>query len=129
MVGVFGRGLGWGVISASSQSHRLTNHTSSSLVSLGHSIPAHRTCPECEYGAITTIATDVLKIMCLVVFAECFDVFVTRIVTTEEHAVAQLVKHCATSRKFAGSIPDGVTAIFHCHNPSCRTTTLGSTQT
>ena len=29
------------------------------------------------------------------------------------HAVAQLVWHCATSRKVAGSIPDGVTGIFH----------------
>jgi hypothetical protein len=29
------------------------------------------------------------------------------------HAVAQLVRHCATSRKVAGSIPDGVTGIFH----------------
>ena len=26
--------------------------------------------------------------------------------------------HCATYRKFAGSIPDGVTIIFHWHNPS-----------
>jgi hypothetical protein len=25
-----------------------------------------------------------------------------------EHAVVQLVKHCATSLKVAGSIPDGV---------------------
>ena len=29
------------------------------------------------------------------------------------HAVAQLVEHCATNRKVAGSIPDGVTGIFH----------------
>ena len=34
----------------------------------------------------------------------------------------------ATSRKVAGSIPDGVIGIFHWHNPSCRTMTLGSTQ-
>ena len=26
----------------------------------------------------------------------------------------------------AGSIPDGVTGIFHRHNPSCRTVALGS---
>jgi len=28
------------------------------------------------------------------------------------HVVVQLVEHCATSRKVAGSIPDGVTGIF-----------------
>ena len=27
-------------------------------------------------------------------------------------------RHCATSQKVAGSIPDGVIAIFHWHNPS-----------
>ena len=36
--------------------------------------------------------------------------------------------HCATSRKVAGSIPDGVIGIFHWHNPSGRTMTLESTQ-
>jgi len=38
------------------------------------------------------------------------------------------LRHCATSRKVAGSIPDGVTEIFHWHNPSGRTMVLGSTQ-
>jgi hypothetical protein len=28
------------------------------------------------------------------------------------------LRHCATSRKVAGSIPDGVIEIFHLHNPS-----------
>ena len=37
-------------------------------------------------------------------------------------------RHCATSWKVAGSIPDGATGIFHWHNPSGRTTALGSTQ-
>jgi hypothetical protein len=32
--------------------------------------------------------------------------------------VAQLLRHCATNRKVAGSIPDGVIGIFHWHNPS-----------
>jgi hypothetical protein len=36
--------------------------------------------------------------------------------------------HCATSRKITGSISVGVTGIFHWHNPSGRTMTLGSTQ-
>ena len=39
-----------------------------------------------------------------------------------------LPTHCATSRKVAGSIPDGVIGIFHWHNPSGRTMALGSTQ-
>jgi len=38
------------------------------------------------------------------------------------------LRYCATSRKVAGSIPDGVTAIFHWHNTSGRTVTLGSTR-
>jgi nitrate reductase gamma subunit len=32
-----------------------------------------------------------------------------------EHAAAQWLRHCATNRKVAGSIPDGVTGIFHLH--------------
>jgi hypothetical protein len=41
------------------------------------------------------------------------------------HAVALCLRHCATNRKVAGSIPDGVIGIFHWHNPSGRTTSLG----
>jgi hypothetical protein len=44
------------------------------------------------------------------------------------HAVAQWLRHCATNRKVAGSIPDGVIGIFHWRNPSGRTMTLGLTQ-
>jgi hypothetical protein len=43
------------------------------------------------------------------------------------HAVVQWLRHCATNRKVAGSIADGV-RIFHWHNPSGRTMALGSTQ-
>jgi len=43
------------------------------------------------------------------------------------YAMAQL-KHCATSRKVAGSIPDGVNGIFYWHNPSGRTMAMGSTR-
>ena len=35
---------------------------------------------------------------------------------------------CATNRKVAGSIPDGVIRIFHGRNPSDHTMALGSTQ-
>jgi hypothetical protein len=38
------------------------------------------------------------------------------------------LRHCATNRKVAGSIPDGVTAILQWLNPSGRIVVLGSTQ-
>jgi hypothetical protein len=38
------------------------------------------------------------------------------------------LRHCATNQNFVGSIPDGVTGIFHLHNPAGRTMVLGSTQ-
>jgi hypothetical protein len=38
------------------------------------------------------------------------------------------LRHCATSRKVTGSIPDGVIGIFYWHNPSGRTMALGLTQ-
>jgi len=37
------------------------------------------------------------------------------------------LRHCATNRKVAGSIPDGVIRIIHWHNPSGRTMALGLT--
>jgi hypothetical protein len=49
------------------------------------------------------------------------------IVATWGHAVAQWLRHYATNRKVAGSIPDGVIGIFHLYNPSGRTMALGST--
>ena len=38
------------------------------------------------------------------------------------------LRHCATSRKVAGSIPDGIIRIFHWNNPSGCTKALGSNQ-
>ena len=38
------------------------------------------------------------------------------------------LRHCVTSQKVAGSIPDGVSGIFHWHDPSGRNMALGSTQ-
>jgi hypothetical protein len=38
------------------------------------------------------------------------------------------LRHCTTSRKVAGLIPDGVIGTFHWHNPSGRTMALGLTQ-
>ena len=38
------------------------------------------------------------------------------------------LRQCATSRKVAGSIPNGVIGIFHWHNPSGRTMALGLDQ-
>jgi hypothetical protein len=42
--------------------------------------------------------------------------------------VAKRLTYCATNRKVAGSIPDGVIGIFREHNPSDRTMALGSSQ-
>jgi hypothetical protein len=39
-----------------------------------------------------------------------------------------LLRHCATSWKVTGSIPDRLTRIFHWHNPSGHTMALGLTQ-
>ena len=38
------------------------------------------------------------------------------------------LRHCATSRKVAGLIPDSVTGIFHWHNPSGRIMIVGLTR-
>ena len=38
------------------------------------------------------------------------------------------LRHCATSQKVAGLIPDDVVGIFHGHNPAGRTMALGLTQ-
>ena len=38
------------------------------------------------------------------------------------------LRHCATSRKVAGSILDDIIGILHLHNPSGRTVAVGSTQ-
>jgi hypothetical protein len=40
----------------------------------------------------------------------------------------QWLRHCATNRKVADSIPDGVIGIFYWYNPSGRTMVLGLTQ-
>jgi hypothetical protein len=42
--------------------------------------------------------------------------------------VAQWLRYCATNRKVAGSIPDGVIGIFYWNNPYDRIMALGSTQ-
>ena len=52
--------------------------------------------------------------------------FITRSITGT--SVAQWLWCCATNRKVAGSIPDGVIGIFHWHNLSDRTKFLGSTR-
>ena len=45
-----------------------------------------------------------------------------------ETAVEQWLRCCATNRKVAGSIPEGVIGIFHWHNPSDSAMVLGPTQ-
>ena len=56
------------------------------------------------------------------------DVFRAVNVTIRGTAAAQWLRCCATNRKVAGSIPDGVIGIFHLRNPSDRTMALGSIQ-
>jgi len=46
------------------------------------------------------------------------------LVTVRRTAVAQWLRCCATNRKVAASVPDGVIGIFHWHNPSDRTMAL-----
>jgi hypothetical protein len=55
-------------------------------------------------------------------------IIITTITSILGQAVAQWLRHCATNRKVAGSIPYGVIGIFQWHNPSGRTMALGSTQ-
>jgi len=38
------------------------------------------------------------------------------------------LRHCSTSQKVTGFIPDGVTGIFHLHNPSSCCMALESTK-
>jgi hypothetical protein len=59
--------------------------------------------------------------------ATSFDISVTTLQTVW-YAVAQWLRHCATNRKVAESIPDGVIGILYGHNPSGRTMALESTQ-
>jgi len=58
----------------------------------------------------------------------CSSPHIIRVVKSRGDRGSTMVKVCATNRKDAGSIPDGVIGIFHLHNPSDRTMALGSTQ-
>ena len=61
-----------------------------------------------------------------------FGLYQQKICFTVQYAsgitVAQWLRCCATNRKVTGSIPDGVIGIFHWHNPSDHTMSLGLTQ-
>jgi hypothetical protein len=52
--------------------------------------------------------------------------YVMNSVEISGHPKRSWLRHCVTSRKFAGLISDGLIGIFHGHNPSGRTMTLGS---
>jgi len=56
-------------------------------------------------------------------------VFLPKIILAGGTRWHRWLRHCATSRKVAVSIPDGVIGIFQLHNPSGCTMVLGSTQT
>ena len=59
-------------------------------------------------------------------FVAPYGVFVAPYVVCRGTAVEQWLRCCATNRKVAGSIPDGVIGIFHWHKPPDRTMALGS---
>ena len=81
------------------------------------------------------LAGDTLNITCNFVYCN-HHVHRDFLITLHKSSTAHMLdtrwrswlRHCATSRKVAGSIPDGVTGIFHWHNPSGRTMALGLTQ-
>jgi hypothetical protein len=58
----------------------------------------------------------------------CFDIKEIYTFHTGATQWSSWLRHCATSLKAAGSIPDGVIGIFNLHNTSGRTMSLGSTQ-
>jgi hypothetical protein len=49
------------------------------------------------------------------IYTSVLDLYLIPHIYNLGHAVAQWLKHCATNRKFVGSIPDGVIGILHCH--------------
>jgi hypothetical protein len=55
-------------------------------------------------------------------------IFSLSIVYKSGHMVAQLLRHCATSRKVVGSIPDEVIGFLNLLNPSSRTLAQKSIQ-
>ena len=75
-------------------------------------------------GRLTPLSNGILKVTAYIT-ALFSKTFFRKTVGT---AMAQWLRCCATNRKVAGSIPDGVIGIFRCHNPPDRTMTLGSTQ-
>ena len=58
----------------------------------------------------------------------CIYIYIYIYIYIHTHTHTHTHTHCATNRKVAGSIPDGVIGIFHWHNPSGRTMALGLTQ-
>jgi hypothetical protein len=54
--------------------------------------------------------------------------FLAHLTTNQGTRWRSWLRHCATSRKVASSIADGVAVIFYWHNPSGRTMALRSTQ-
>jgi hypothetical protein len=71
--------------------------------------------------------SDVIFLSSIVVLTPN-DNFLVLLLLHSGTAVEQWLKYCATNRKVACSIPDGVIGIFHGHNRSDRNMVLGSTQ-
>jgi hypothetical protein len=72
---------------------------------------------------------DLLCMFIKLLHTDVFQVHAKILIHTWGTAVAQWLKCCATNRKVAGSIPDGIIEIFHSYkNSSDRSMVLGSTQ-
>jgi hypothetical protein len=79
-----------------------------------------------DYGYDATATRH--KVFARAAYFLSFSFFLSLPWKSQGQAVSQLVESLRYSRKVAGSIPVCVIRIFHSHNPSGRTMTLGMTQ-
>jgi len=90
------------------------------MISFSLSLPHHSQ----PYSAVgLTIAVYILTFMCCDIYLaftilwECLIISIPCCYSWGTRWRSWL-RHCATSRKVAGSIPNGVTGIFYLHNPA-----------
>jgi hypothetical protein len=95
-----------------------------------HIADIYRNFPGVELGPghIILSVLMVFQILSRQISRQLFKLHHTQLLTYLGTALAQWLRYCATNRKVAGSIPDGVIGIFHLHIPSDRTMALESTQ-
>ena len=111
------------------------------LLTCSHLLRSQNWVPDCAYSyhcvryqrllkpyASTALSFGRRSILVCVKFSLFIRNFLSWYMDRRDTQWRSWLRHCATSRKVAGSIPDGVTGIFHWHNPSHRTMALRSTQ-